>query len=62
MDITIDSLKTISKIKLKLTYGDPNNIRTICQRVSLCDLQMGENNIKITSKKILRLFRHSSLS
>ena len=62
MDYDDDNLKTISKIKLKLTYGDPNNIRTVCQRVSLCDLQMGENNIKITSKKILRLFRHSNLT
>ena len=62
MDYDDDNLKTISKIKLKLTYGDPSYIRTIYQRVSLCELQTGENNIKITSKKILRLFRHSSLS
>ena len=61
MDSVIDNLETVSKIKLKLTYGDPIDIKTVYQRVNICNLKVGENNIIITCKKILRLFRNSNL-
>ena len=57
----MNSLKVVTKIKLKLTYGEPTYIRTVYNTLDICNLKMGENKIKIRSKKILGLFRNSNL-
>ena len=52
---------TITRVKLVLTYGDTINTRTVCEHINISKLKIGENKIRITNRKIIRLLRRSSL-
>ena len=54
-------VSTITSVKIELTYGDINDTKTICHRINISELKMGENKIIITSRRMIRLLRCSSL-